>query len=93
MAIVPPTATMPPMIGPHVVTPVVAAVRKFEAGPDPSMLFFPSLPPGVAPYHCGAQALRAACSLRNVKAKELLARTWGLWSLCPPQGPRPACCQ
>jgi hypothetical protein len=43
IAMVPPTATTPPMMGPHVVTPVVAAERKLLAGPEPSMLFLPSL--------------------------------------------------
>ena len=42
IATVPPTATTPPMTGPQVVTPSVAADRKFVAGPDPVMLFLPS---------------------------------------------------
>eukprot|EP00960_Hanusia_phi_P062551 765191-Hanusia_phi.AAC.5 len=41
-ATVPPIATNPPMIGPQVVTPSVAADRKWVAGPDPVTLFAPS---------------------------------------------------
>ena len=43
MATVPPTATTPPITGPHVVTPSVAAERKLVAGPDPVTLLAPSL--------------------------------------------------
>eukprot|EP00285_Hemiselmis_virescens_P012547 CAMPEP_0173391246 /NCGR_PEP_ID=MMETSP1356-20130122/17921_1 /TAXON_ID=77927 ORGANISM="Hemiselmis virescens, Strain PCC157" /NCGR_SAMPLE_ID=MMETSP1356 /ASSEMBLY_ACC=CAM_ASM_000847 /LENGTH=78 /DNA_ID=CAMNT_0014348827 /DNA_START=323 /DNA_END=559 /DNA_ORIENTATION=- len=36
-ATVPPTATIPPITGPQVVTPSVAALRKCVAGPEPAV--------------------------------------------------------